>query len=255
MKEQFTQINGLKVRYKTQGSGEVVLFLHGWGGSADSGDEIAKYIGDNYQFVSVDFPGFGQSDEPKTPWTVSDYVSFVMNFLDAIDVKSVFLITHSFGGRVAIKVATSENAQRIKAQALCASAGIQPKRGLKYHVFYIAAKCGKFVFSLPILRQCAGFMKKLLYRGAGAGDYNKVSGVMRETFLKVTQEDLKPLLSKIATPTLLFWGKNDSQTPISDGKIMEREINGAKLYTFDGVRHAVHKKRAKEICEVVKSFF
>jgi len=68
---------------------------------------------------------------------------------------------------------------------------------------------------------------------------------------RVSQEDLRPLLKNISVPTDIFWGENDKMTPIADAHIMNKEIEGSSLHTFDGIGHKVHKDKAAEIAKVI----
>ena len=70
-----------------------------------------------------------------------------------------------------------------------------------------------------------------------SSDYNAAQGVMRQIFVKVVNEDLKPLLPQIKSPTLLVWGENDTATPLSDGRLMEKLIPDAGLVVFEGCSH------------------
>jgi pimeloyl-ACP methyl ester carboxylesterase len=50
--------------------------------------------------------------------------------------------------------------------------------------------------------------------------------------------DLKPILSKIAIPTLIIWGREDKITPLSDGKLMHQLIEDSKLEIIENARHS-----------------
>jgi pimeloyl-ACP methyl ester carboxylesterase len=76
---------------------------------------------------------------------------------------------------------------------------------------------------------------------------------MRETMIKVIAEDLTPYLSSITVPTDLFWGEEDTMTPLADGELMNKKIVQSELHVFSGVRHRVHIERAKQIAEMVVS--
>lgn len=254
MQEKFVDIDGIRLRYKTQGSGTPVLLLHGWGGEADSFDAlIAQLPIEDYQYIAPDFPGFGKTKAQKKPWAVADYMKCMEKFVDALGIKRFVLISHSFGGRVALKWALHDP-KRITKMVQIASAGIKPKHGLKFKVLRGVAKVGKAVFSLPILRSAKPFMRKVLYKSAGVSDYMKVEGVMQDSFKKIIAEDLRPSLSKVSVPTILIWGKNDGKTPLSDGNTMLEEIPDSKLYLIEDGRHGIHKTHAAEVAHSITEF-
>ena len=70
--ENFVTINDIKVNYKTTGEGQDVLLLHGWGCSLEIWKTLQSQLEQKYRVTSIDFPGFGKSDEPKTVWGVEN---------------------------------------------------------------------------------------------------------------------------------------------------------------------------------------
>src|SRR5207244_997739 len=94
--------------------------------------------------------------------------------------------------------------------------------------------------------------KKFLYKLVRVHDYEKASSLMRQTLINVTREDLRPLLGKIKVPTDIFWGRDDRMTPHADAEIIHGAIPGSRLHSYPGVRHNVHREKAKEIAEVIE---
>ena len=71
----------------------------------------------------------------------------------------------------------------------------------------------------------------------GSEDYRNAQGVMRETLVKVVNEDLTDLLPRIQIPVLLVWGEKDEATPLWMGKQMEEMMPAAGLAIFEGDDH------------------
>ena len=233
----------------------VVLCLHGWGGSKESFDPLrAALAGSDIEILTPDLPGFGDEPEPPEPWSVNDYVRWVVSYVDEQNISDarLLLIGHSHGGRISIKIA-SQHLLPIHHLYLCASAGIRHPRHFKRICGLILAKSGKILLSIPGLNKLQPLGKKLLYKLVRVHDYEKASEVMRKTLIKVSAEDLRPLLSTIEVPTDIFWGKDDGMTPYSDAQIMKQEIPNSTLHSFEGVRHGVHKDKAEEIARVIES--
>ena len=113
------------------------LFLHGWGGSVSSFKGVARWLGIvGYYAVLVDFAGFGKTKEPREPFCVDDYAQDVERFLKEHKITKASIVAHSFGGRVAIKLA-AKNSGLVDKLVLVDSAGIKPRRGIiyKYKVY------------------------------------------------------------------------------------------------------------------------
>jgi pimeloyl-ACP methyl ester carboxylesterase len=165
----------------------------------------------------------------------------------------LMILGHSHGGRIAIKLATRRHLPfSIFHLYLCAAAGIRHPRHLKRIVGLTLAKAGKFFLSVPGLRSLAPLGKKFLYRLVRVHDYEKASPVMRQTLIKVSAEDLRPLLHNVTVPTDIFWGEDDRMTPVSDAYVMHKAIAKSQLHVYPGIRHAVHREKAGEIAEHIR---
>ncbi len=238
----------------------VLLCLHGWGGSKESFTELREALkGMPIEILTPDLPGFGDEPEPQRPWSVDDYADWVVTWLrQELKVKSekwptdrqIFLLGHSHGGRIAIKLAhrlhaNASNSLPIDRLFLFAAAGIRHPRHFKRIIGLTLAKTGKFLLSIPGLKYLQPLGKKFLYKLVRVHDYEKASPVMRETMIRVSAEDLTPLLGKITVPTDIFWGTDDGMTPVSDATVLALGIPGAhgRKHLFPGVRHAVHRDR------------
>jgi pimeloyl-ACP methyl ester carboxylesterase len=84
-------------------------------------------------------------------------------------------------------------------------------------------------------------------------DYEQASDIMQKTMINVTQEDLTPLLSNITLNTDLFWGEDDTMTPLEDGVLMHKKIPNATLHTYANCRHRVHREKAEEIAAIIRT--
>ncbi len=244
----------------------ILLCLHGWGGSKESFTELrAALRGADVQILTPDLPGFGKEPEPVRPWTVTDYAEWVERWVekqlrslsasslttDRSPLTTIFLLGHSHGGRIALKIAY-RGKMKIKHLFLCAAAGIRHKQTLKRTLGLALAKPGKVLLSLPGLKQLDTLGKKALYKLLRVHDYENASPIMRQTMVNVTQEDLTPLLPHITIPTDIFWGTKDTMTPVADGKLMHERIKKSALHLFPRVKHRIHRDKAKEIAVIIR---
>ena len=77
---------------------------------------------------------------------------------------------------------------------------------------------------------------------------------MRDTLVKVVNEDLTGLLPQIKVPTLLMWGADDTATPVADGRLMEQLIPDARLVVLDNAGHYSYLDRLPDFCILPGSF-
>ncbi len=242
------------LNYKLIGEGPPLLILHGWASSSDAWVETQERLSQQGYTVWVpDLPGFGQSDPPPVAWGVNDYARLIENFARQLNIEKFFLLGHSFGGRIGIRIATLWP-DRVRGLILCASAGIKPKRTLKHIIFLALAKMGKSLLSWPLLNYLHSFARKVLYFLAREQDYYRAQGVMKETMGMIIEEDLRPDLGKIVAPTLIVWGSKDQLTPLSDAFIMQKEIPQASLEIVKEAGHRLPYEVPKIFTDLVSKF-
>ena len=231
-------INGIRVNCYDRGSGQAVLFLHGWGSDFSSFRRFLDGLSESRRACALDLPGFGRSDEPPAGWSVDDYADFVLEFLKELGIKSVVPIGHSFGGRVVVKLAARKNLPvTITKAVLVDGAGIRPKRTLVQKFRAIVYKAVRRLLSFgPIWKAVPSLLERWRDKNASA-DYRNATPRMRECLVKAVGEDLTPCLTSIRCPTLLIWGENDTATPLSDAKTMEKMIPGSGLVVLKNAGH------------------
>lgn len=249
-----TNIDGININYEKKGEGEFVLFLHGWGSNIKLWQGLMDTVAPKYTALALDMPGFGESNEPKEAWSVDDYVDFVLKFVDLFKPESLILVGHSFGGRVIIKMLNRELPFEVKKIILIDAAGIKPKKTLKQKISLLAYKTGRKIMETKPLKAMFPDAVENMRKKRGSADYNSATPIMRQTLVKVVNEDLTKLLPNIKASSLLVWGTNDTATPLSDGEKMEKLIPDAGLVKIQGAGHYSFLEAPELVSRVVKSF-
>ena len=234
------KINEVNVNYIQYGEGKDILLLHGWGQNI----EMMKPIGDNFsdkcRITILDFPGFGQSDEPKEAWTIDDYSNMLEEFVKKLGIKKPMVMGHSFGGRVAINFSSVYN-ERVKKLLLVDSAGIRPRFSVKKFIavlrYRIAKRLGKNTDSF------------------GSPDYKALSPLMRKTFVNIVNQNALPSLKNITAQTLIINGEHDDQTPLYMAKKLHKHIKNSALIIFENCGHFAYLEDYLKFIAVSKSFF
>lgn len=254
VKEEKIIINNLKINFKIAGEGEPLLILHGWGGSSDSWIKVQELLAkEGYKVISPDFPGFGKSKTPFQTWSVGDYARWTNDFADFLNLKRFFVLAHSFGGRVAIKLAI-QSPEKIKSLILCSSAGIKPKPRPHQRIFWLGVKIGNALFSQKPLTRFKDGARNLFYIFLRHKDYVKADGTMKETIKKVLEEDLLPDLPKIKIKTLIVWGEKDKMVPVRYAHIFKEEIENSELKILPKIGHNPHLEVPEKLSEIILNF-
>jgi pimeloyl-ACP methyl ester carboxylesterase len=170
------------------------------------------------------------------------------------------LLVHSFGGRIALKLCARDKAQPLIGKVLITGgAGMKPKRSFNYYLKKYTAKALKAPFAiLPGSLRQKGLDKlrqTALWKSLASSDYSKLSGVMRETFVRTVTEYLEPCLPRIPHEVLLLWGRNDEAAPLYQAERMEKGIENAALVVIDHAGHYAFLDRPAHFVSIAKAFF
>lgn len=248
-------INNQLIEYTKEGDGDAVLLLHGWGSNRTLFNQIIKTVSVKYTAIAPDLPGFGDSPEPVSPWSVSDYADCITSFLKELNIKKVTLIGHSFGGRIIFKLFEEGNLPfEIEKVILIDAAGVKPKKTIEQKIKQRIYKISKGVLSSKIVTKFFPDAMENLRKKNGSADYNAASPIMRRCLVLAVNEDLSHVFSHVTAPTLLIWGDLDDATPISDAKKMEAEIPDAGLVVCEGAGHYSFLEQPVKCNRVIASF-
>jgi pimeloyl-ACP methyl ester carboxylesterase len=243
-------VQGLRTRYLVQGAGPPVLVLHGWGASIEAAYPIVTGLATVASVYVLDLPGHGQSDPPPAPWGVQEYQAFVAAFMDTLGIEHPAIVGHSNGGRIAIRMAATDP-ERAARLVLVDSAGIRPKRTLRYYRRVGLAKLGKY--AARYLGAPGERLRARIVGRVASTDY-AAAGEMRPTLVRLVNSDLREYLPRISVPTLLVWGAEDTDTPVADGRMMEKLIPDAGLVVLEGAGHYSYIDQAARFARIVTHF-
>jgi pimeloyl-ACP methyl ester carboxylesterase len=249
-------IDNIKINYIVEGKGDTILMLHGWGSNLLPFQPLIKHLSSYYKVYALDMPGFGQSEEPLAPWTVDDYVNFIIKFTQEMGITKTILIGHSFGGKCIINLANIGALPfQINKIILMGSAGIRRPKTFKQKLKIRIYKLGKWFLKRKLIQFLYPDALEHFQSKSGSADYRAASPLMRQTLVKVLNENYEEhYFNNIKYSTLLIWGENDTATPLIDGQYMEKTIPDAGLVTVKNAGHYVFLDQAYTVHKVIDSF-
>lgn len=217
-------LNDCRISYIQGGSksdSTPVVFLHGWGISAEPYHEILQLLAQQHAVIAPDLPSFARSSYSKLIPDYDSYAQLLLAFLDALNLQRVHLVGHSLGGGIAITLSVLIP-DRVKSLTLVDSTGVPsvsiveiiPRRAFEMTAQFLLPKLELKLFDIPQV-----FSQNLLFN----------TGNVIQALLLSLHGDLKHLLPKVQAPCLLLWSEKDLTTPLDVAQEMAATIPDAKL--------------------------
>jgi len=226
--------------------GQSILWLHGWGQDHSAFDRLRSLFDDDYKNTAYDQSGFGKSALPPVGAGTEDYADMLSAQIP--EGGPHILISHSFGGRVSIQLA-SKYPDLVKAVILIAGAGIPRSRSLAFKLRATALKTlGKLARISDKLFK-SDFYNKYAQR-YGSADYRN-AGALRPTFVNVVNENLTNAARQVSAPVLLLYGSDDTEAPSEIGRKYEAAIPIARFEELSGFDHYDILTRGAYQCEAL----
>jgi non-heme chloroperoxidase len=269
-----TTHDGAQIYYKDWGSGQPVVFSHGWPLSGDAFEDQMFYLASHgYRCIAHDRRGHGRSSQPWNGNDLDTYADDLAELLDTLDVRDAILIGHSTGGGEVTRYIGRHGTTRVAKAVLI---GAIPPLMLKTAANPAGTPLEVFDnLRRAVLADREQFWKELSlpffgYNRPGA----KVSEGVREWFwlqctmagfpasyfcIKAFSEtDLTEDLKRFDVPTLIIHGDDDQIVPIAASALLSSKIvKNATLKVYKGAPHGLcttHKDQANEdLLEFIQS--
>ena len=247
---EYTIVEEGKFKYiESQGSGPVLMLLHGLLGALSNFKGIIEAFKDDYKVVVPILPIY---EMPLFQVSVTGLVEYVAEFVKYKNFNAVNVLGNSLGGHIGL-LYTLAHQDKVSSLILTGSSGLFesgmgntfPKRG----DYEFIKKKAEDTFYDPAIAT-----KELideLYNVVN--DRNKAIRIVA-TAKSAIRHNLGDKLHLIKIPVLLIWGKEDSVTPPFVGEKFEELLSDAKLYLIDKCGHAPMMEKPDEFNEILKSF-
>lgn len=195
-----------------------IIILPGWRHNSALWQNLTAKLG--HDAIALDLPGFGKEPLVKEDWGIPDYALWVVGKISKY--KDVILIGHSFGGRVAVEI-TAQRQKNIRGLILSGTPSLY-RPALSTQIKIRAYKLLKNLIPKSF--------RKLFY-----SDDLRKAGNLEKIFRRVVRHDQALELKKITLPTLLIWGKKDTEVPLRIAKEMGEILPNSKLKVIEDAGH------------------
>lgn len=254
-------IRGVRVDVTTGGNhGRGVLLLHGWGCSAQMMSSVQQALEGRMRVAAIDFPGHGKNGKsapPPQPWGVPDYMEMTAEVIRRLDLAPCDIVAHSFGARVALLLAATYP-EMVGRMILTGAAGIKKpqtgKLGARQRIYKGLRGAVNLAEKTHLFGDLPQKGREALVQRFGSADYKALDPEMRKTFVKVISQDLTEQLPRVQAQTLLYWGAQDTETPLWMAKVMEEKIPDAGLVVERGAGHFAFLEHSASFLAIVRNF-
>ena len=244
----FIDIDGLRVHYRDEGTGPVLLCLHGVQSSLHTWDGWVNVMKNKYRIIRIDLPGWGFTGPSNFGYKVDKTTAFLKKFLDAMGIKKIYLAGNSYGGFVSWNFAKNYPTV-VEKLILIDSAGYPFKSPLIVTLL-----------STPVIRDFSAMITPKFVVAHFVKDvYGDKSKVTQETIdryyslmmydgnrkesVKFMLEARKQLekdpvgVNTIKAPTLIMWGREDAWIPLDVMERFKKDMPHARVIVYDGAGH------------------
>lgn len=252
----FTTTDGVEIFYKDWGSGQPIVFSHGWPLSADAWDAQMLYFAQNgYRVIAHDRRGHGRSAQSYHGNTMDRYADDLAELLNHLNVRDAVLIGHSTGGgEVARHIGRHGEARVAKAVLVGAVPPIMIKsasnpNGTPKEVFddirkAVARNRSQFYLELTIpfygfnrdgAAVSQGLRNSFWLQGMAGGIPGQYACIHEFSEVDYTND-----LKAMTVPTLVIHGDDDQIVPIeASGRLSAKIVKNGTLKSYEGGSHGL----------------
>jgi len=260
-----TTKDGIEIYYKDWGSGQPIVFSHGWPLSADDWDtQMMFFLNHGYRVIAHDRRGHGRSTQTGDGHDMDHYADDLAALTAHLNLKNAIHVGHSTGGGEVARYIGRHGESRVARAVLISSVpplmvktpanpgglpkevfdGLQAQLAANRAQFYMDLPIGPFYgYNRPGAKPSQGVITNWWRQGMMGGAKAHYDGIVA-----FSQTDFTEDLKKFTVPTLVMHGDDDQIVPYADaGLLSAKLVKGAILKIYKGFPHGMPTTNADTI--------
>ena len=259
--------NGIRTNYLEAGSGSgTVVLIHGSGPGVTAYSNwrlVLPALGEDFHVLAPDMVGFGYSDRPDdVEYDVQTWADQTVGFMDAMGITKAHLVGNSFGGAIALRIAT-QHPERVDQLVLMGSMGVDfpitegldTVWGYEGTIDSMRNVLDFFAYSRDLVNE---ELAQVRYKASVEPGFQEAFSAMfpapRQRWVDaMSTPDAE--ISKLTHRTLVMHGREDKVIPVSNSYKLEELIDNADLAVFSHCGHWSMIERTADFNRLVRDFF
>jgi pimeloyl-ACP methyl ester carboxylesterase len=269
-KSNWMNVDGNQLHYVDEGSGDIILFVHGTPEWSFGFRDLIKELSKNYRCIAIDHLGFGLSDKPeKGNYTCEAHAYRLQKFIQQLDLENINLVANDFGGGFALNYAIY-HPEKIRHIFLFNTWMWSLKSDNHYSgpAKVVTSWLGRFLYlklNFPVnvvMPAAYGDKKKLTkevhvhYKKPLSSPTDRIAAYTLAHELMNASDWWQSLWNKLNvienTPFTIFWGLKDKFVPAYELEKWKKRLPYAKIVTFEDAGHFVQEEKPNEMIEEIK---
>ena len=266
----FVRINRVSIAYTERGSGQPILFVHGFASFSYTWMKMISHLPQQFRFVTIDLKGYGHSEKKCDAFLAPyDQAVILSAFIRRMDLRDVILVGHSMGGVISLISLINEKVRsRIHKLILVDSAGVFQK--LPDFIDDLTATSA----NNPLIRLADEDLMAALVLEEAFHDGNRITpetvkeygNILRQPKAKeclisaakqiaiANEKKFLHLIGKINIPVLIIWGKEDRIISVDDAFLFHKDLFDAQLHIIPDCGHSPQEEMPQETARIVAEY-